>query len=156
MINLAPPDVRESAQIDISPELLIPEKLGIGEQYDLLQYVTENLDPNPIIIDADDLQNNPSSILRQYCQALGIPFNDSMLTWEKGDAITRDWIAAEYFLRINKLQTQGGFYEAALSSTCFQPSKPALSKDEMPEDVIRCIDKTMPTYQKMFENRLRP
>ncbi|XP_072028072.1 uncharacterized protein [Amphiura filiformis] len=96
-LNMMPPDVIPLIQMDQLPEGVMPPKLGLGELYDLLQYVTENIDPKPIVIDADDLQSNPSSIMRQYCEAIGISFQESMLTWEKGDEITRDWIAASEF-----------------------------------------------------------
>ncbi len=152
--NMMPPGAGP-VQFDQMPEVLIPSKLGLGELYDLLQYVTEHIDPKPIVIDADDLQSNPSSIMSQYCQAIGIPFQESMLTWEEGDDITQDWIASRDTILGNKLQS-GGYYDEALHSTCFKPLKPKRENDDLPDDVKRCIEKTMPLYDKMYEMRLRP
>ena len=43
------------------------------EHYDLWKYVKENLDPNPVIIDSDDLLSDPAVMMSKYCTALGIP-----------------------------------------------------------------------------------
>ena len=61
----------------------------------------ENMGQSSVIIDADDLQTNPASILCQYCEVIGIPFKESMLNWEAGDAITKDLIASSDLLRWN-------------------------------------------------------
>ena len=147
IVNMVPAAFR---QLDIFK----PTKFGLGEMYDLVQHVTEKLNQTPVIIDADDLQNNPVSIMRQYCEAIGVPFKESMLTWEAGDSITKDWIACDTFIRGNKLES-GGYYDEALKSTCFHPNKPLRNK-ELPEDVLACIDRVMPAYKKMYEMRLRP
>ncbi len=50
-----------------------PEPMHQGYQklYELVEYVKSTGEPHPIIIDADDLQKNPESIVKQYCQAVG-------------------------------------------------------------------------------------
>ena len=155
ILNMMPQEVRSFVKINELPEVMMPSKFGLGELYDLLEYVKENIDPNPVIIDADDLQNNPESILRQYCEAVGIPYKESMLRWEAGDRITSDWIAADSFLRGNKLDT-GGYYDKALDSTCFTGSGSPPARKDLTEDVLHCIDTVMPAYEKMYEMRLRP
>ena len=43
-----------------------------------------------VIVDADDLLENPEFVLRNYCEIAGLTFSDSMLNWEDGD-IPPEW-----------------------------------------------------------------
>ena len=43
---------------------------------------------NPIVINADDLSENPRKILTILCQNLNISFSEKMLKWPKGSRIT--------------------------------------------------------------------
>lgn len=61
------------------------EKLSPDPVFKLWKHVRENIDPNPIVIDADDLQTHPEQILRKYCENVGIPFKKEYLQWEKSD-----------------------------------------------------------------------
>ena len=46
----------------------------VKEQYDLWMHVKENLDSNPVVIDADDLLTKPKETLSAYCAAVGLPY----------------------------------------------------------------------------------
>ncbi|XP_072023268.1 uncharacterized protein [Amphiura filiformis] len=108
----------------------------------------------PVIVDADDLQNHPASILRQYCEAVGIPYNDSLLQWEAGDdIIKKNWYVSKTLMLGN---TIGNYYGAALSSTKFNPaSEPPLTA-EIPQVVVRLSEQDMPYYKELYDMRLRP
>ncbi|XP_072051685.1 uncharacterized protein [Amphiura filiformis] len=125
-------------------------------QYNLLKYVKENLDPNVVVIDADDLQSNPSSILRQFCQGVGIPYNDGLLKWPSDRDIIKTWKMSRISLQGSFLENEGGFYEVALKSTEFHPANPLPKRSELPKDIQEVADKSMESYDKMREMCLKP
>ncbi|XP_072018881.1 uncharacterized protein [Amphiura filiformis] len=139
-----------------APECMFPSKYGFMEQFELYQYIKANVDPSPIILDADDLLSNPKSVVEQYCSGVGIPFSDSLLEWPSSIDVIKKWKAARSLLHINMLQQTGGFLDAALHSSRFNPPKEMPSVTELPEDVIPCVEASMPCYQQMYEMRLKP
>ncbi|XP_072051783.1 uncharacterized protein [Amphiura filiformis] len=147
-------DINAVSLVDMLKALHQPDQFEM--QYNLLKYVKENLDPNVVVIDADDLQSNPSSILRQFCQGVGIPYNDSLLKWAGDRDIIRTWIISRISLQGNYLENEGGFYEVALKSTQFLPSKPLPKRSELPKDIQEVADQSMQSYAKMKEMCLKP
>ena len=129
-------------------------KYGYGEQHDLIKYLRERKQP-VVIIDADDLQENPESILRQYCKAVNIPFQDSYLKWESGIHLLRNWHVCKSFLYYG-IGGDVGYWETAIDSTHFLPPRPLSSKGDLPEDFWEIIDSVMPYYQYMYDLRLKP
>ncbi|XP_072051781.1 uncharacterized protein [Amphiura filiformis] len=125
-------------------------------QCNLLKYVKENLDPNVFVIDADDLQSNPSSILSQFCQGVGIQYNASLLKWPSDRDIMKTWKMSRISLQGNYLENEGGFYEVALKSTQFLPPKPLPKRSELPKDIQEVADKSMQFYKQMREMCLKP
>ncbi len=134
----------------------VPKKFGYGELYDLMVHVRDELGQTPIIIDADDLQANPASILRQDCDLIGVKFSELLLHWEAGDNITDTWIASKIVLRGNKMEDGGGYFEGALRSTGFLPPKEMPSRDQIDADLLPLIDQYMPIYEKMYSMRIKP
>ncbi|XP_070573622.1 uncharacterized protein [Ptychodera flava] len=69
-------------------EMLVDLCIEIGEMvaiYKLYKYVTEELGHRPIVVDSQDLVNAPRETLEKYCEATGLPFNESFLNWEPGN-----------------------------------------------------------------------
>ncbi|XP_072018501.1 uncharacterized protein [Amphiura filiformis] len=137
------------------PKYAVPGRFGYGELYDLIVHVQENLGQTPIVIDADDLQANPLSILRQYCHFLGVEFKESMLRWEAGDEIVDTWVASKIIQQGTKMDG-GGFYEDAFRSTEFHPPKELPSREQIDPDLLPLIDQCMPVYDKVYSMRIRP
>lgn len=48
-----------------------------------------------ILIDLEDLVNNPEHTMEQYCRESGLPYDKKMLTWSPG--IVEDWTEFEYY-----------------------------------------------------------
>jgi hypothetical protein len=64
------------------------------------------------VIDADDLLDNPSAILEQFCQSVGIEYSPSMLNWNNDEDHAH---AKEAF------EKWRGFHEDAINSTELKP-----------------------------------
>ena len=141
----------EDVKLNELPESAIPPGYFFKESYDLLQYVKEHYEPNPVIIDADDLLENPAGMLKAYCQAVGIPYIDDLLEWESGDAIAHTWMIPRKLLKVNKIL---GFYDNAFGCTRFNKPGRMPSRDDLLKDELICVDSIMGYYEEMYAQRL--
>lgn len=61
-----------------------PAEAGFVELHGLWKRLTD-AGLKVTIVDADELLLNPSGIMKSYCESTGIlPYNEEMLTWQKG------------------------------------------------------------------------
>lgn len=58
--------------------------IGLEQQNKIFDYVINNIDNKPLVIDANDLRNNPETTLKIACKKLNIEFTEKMLQWPKG------------------------------------------------------------------------
>lgn len=87
------------------------EDLGFVQQAEIFDWVRARSGSIPPVIDASDVLQNPERILRLLCTAVGIEFDESMLSWLPGLRET-DGVWARYW------------YGEVAKSTSFQPYKP--------------------------------
>ena len=70
-------------------EYFDPKEGGFKEMFELYRFIAANKDSNPIIVDADDLLEDPEGTMRAYCEGIGVRFDKKMLEWEPGPV--PDW-----------------------------------------------------------------
>ncbi|XP_063955573.1 uncharacterized protein LOC135154190 [Lytechinus pictus] len=123
------------------------------QQHRLWKYVQQNLDPHPIIIDATDLATNPREILKGFCDAVGFPYSDSLLQWSPSHEFPNNFVTAGE----NLSKTMAVFYSSALSSTHFNAPtvQGSLPRDQLTDDIIKCVDYSMPFYREMYGERMQ-
>lgn len=63
--------------------------IGCHQLYDLYQKTIEVCNSQPVIIDADDLENNPGKTVSSYCQAIDIMFIEEAMRWEA--SLPEEW-----------------------------------------------------------------
>ncbi|KAJ8050386.1 Branched-chain-amino-acid aminotransferase-like protein 2 [Holothuria leucospilota] len=116
------------------------------------QYVRNTIDPNPVVIDTDDLQNFPEQILRKYCEAVGIPFKTTYLKWDSGKETLK---GVNGPLRL--VSDQADVFVNAASSSCFLPvtSQPP-SFESLTSDAQKYCSSLLPGYQEMYLSRIKP
>ena len=61
-----------------------PEDIGLPQQVELFEELTEAKGKPPTVIDAGDFLKAPEAYLRAICEDVGVPFMDCMLTWPSG------------------------------------------------------------------------
>ncbi|XP_020903462.2 branched-chain-amino-acid aminotransferase-like protein 2 [Exaiptasia diaphana] len=114
---------------------------GFQELYHLYQFVTEHLDLNPVVVDADDLLDNPSKVLKNYCKAVGIRYEASMTSWEPGP-----WTHSNPGFCL-------GWHTSVEKSSGFTPrvkkQDGVLQEQEFPEEVVKVIKEATPYYNKL-------
>ena len=98
------------------------EDLGFVQQAEIFDFVREHTNAMPPIVDANDVLQNPERILRLLCDAVGVEFSESMLSWPPGLRDT-DGIWAKYW------------YGEVARSTSFEPYRPR--HDEIPKHLRR-------------------
>ncbi len=142
---------------EVSVKNGLPKGFAFKESFDLYNHICRNYREKPIVIDADDLCRSPEAILKKYCEILGLPFSEAMLSWKSKDSISSRWHCAPSLSMLNSYM---GTYARALRSTHFiskcETNSEAVSNTELPDDVIECSEHSEPYYQSLYELRLEP
>ena len=118
---------------------------GVRQTYELYK-VVQQIDPNPLVLDADDLLENPKEMMQLYCSSTGLPFTENMLTWEPGEI--EEWKLFPNYL---------AWYRTAMYSSGFIKPKPSApeSLSEYPKIVEECIEESLPYYEALYRIRVR-
>lgn len=115
------------------------EDLGFVQQAEIFDWVRARSGSIPPVIDASDVLQNPERILRLLCTAVGIEFDESMLSWLPGLRET-DGVWARYW------------YGEVAKSTSFQPYKPR--EGIVPDRVHELHEQCREYYERLYEYRL--
>jgi hypothetical protein len=116
------------------------EDIGVLQQLDIFEYVSELCGRIPPVIDAAEFLKAPESQLRALCAELDIAFTPRMLSWPPGPR-AGDGVWAPYW------------YEAVLRSTGFEPYR--ARECHVPPEHNAIIDRVMPAFEVLRERRLQ-
>ncbi|KAM0349382.1 hypothetical protein ACHAPU_003791 [Fusarium lateritium] len=92
----------------------MPNEAGYKELVRFFDYlIKENIvdKDNLVVIDADDLLDNPEKTIRLYCEKTGIDFRPEMLEWNEADC---DYATAAF-------QKWNGWHNDAIKSSALRP-----------------------------------
>ncbi len=112
------------------------EDLGLPQQVELFERY------GGPVVDAADVLRDPRGILVLLCDALGIAFDDAMLSWPAGPRAT-DGVWAPHW------------YAGVEASTGFAPYSPG-SGDPLPDHLYPLLERCRPYYDALAAYRLRP
>lgn len=80
--------IREPEKTILSHAVMNPDvtrdEIGYELEFKLFEKVAEVTGQTPVLIDADELENDPAGITRAYCEAVGIAFIEESMSWEPG------------------------------------------------------------------------
>jgi hypothetical protein len=116
------------------------EDLGFGQQTEIFTFVREQMGRVPPVIDAADVLRDPRRVLGRLCEAVGIAFQESMLSWPPGARDTDGVWAKHWYAEVEK-------------STGFRPYQP--KHIELPLHLQSLCDQCQPHYDLLFAQRLR-
>lgn len=114
--------------------------LGFIQQAEIFDFVRARTSSAPAVIDARDVQENPKRILRLLCDAIGVEFSDSMLSWPAG-------------LRESDGVWASHWYGEVAKTTSFRPYRPREAK--IPAHLQEIHDRCRECYDRLCEYRLR-
>ena len=121
-------------------EPLLPDT-GFPQQVEIFEFIRQSTGSICPVVDAADLLANPRLILGRLCAALGVEFQESMLSWPPGSRET-DGIWARHW------------YNAVEKTTGFQPYVP--KNKPMPENLGALYDQCLPFYEQLAAYRVKP
>ena len=135
--------IRDPAEVLVSFAKVQPEvdlaETGLPQQVRLFEHVVRTTGRVPPVVDARDVQTAPRPALQAVCQALDVPFDPAMLTWDAGPRPT-DGVWARYW------------YAAVERSTGFHPHRPAT--DPVPARLAPLLDRCRPLYDHLARHRI--
>lgn len=115
------------------------EDFGLARQAEFFEREAERLGQAPPVVDANDVLTNPEGVLSKLCDALGIPWDTAMLSWEAG-----------------RRETDGPWsphwYAAVEASTGFGPPEDA--RVDLPDDARRLADECRSYYERLARHRI--
>jgi hypothetical protein len=115
------------------------EETGMPQQLDLFEQVRQQSDRVPPVLDARDVLEDPRRMLRLWTEALGVPFEERMLSWPSGARDTDGAWARHWYDRVNE-------------STGFRPYQ---HRDyELPERLRGLYEACMECYEHLYAHRL--
>ena len=114
--------------------------LGFMQQAEIFDFVRTRTNSIPPVVDAKDVQENPERTLRLLCDATGVDFSESMLSWPPGLRET-DGVWASYW------------YGQVAKTTSFRPYHPNDAK--VPGRFRDIYDRCREGYEHLYEFRLR-
>lgn len=109
------------------------QDVGYALHSELLQYL-EGIGRKPIVLDSRKVLENPAGMFQSLCREMGIPFDESMLSWEKG-AIPEDGVWAKYW------------YHSVHQSTGFEARPPG--NDPFPDHLKPLLEECLPYYEEL-------
>jgi hypothetical protein len=137
--------IRDPAEVIISyikknndPTL---EDIGFVQQAEIFDRVCADIGAVPPVVDARDVLEDPAKILRLLCEAIGVEFTDSMLSWPPGLRET-DGIWAKHW------------YGEVANSTGFRKPRPK-APATVPQRLRSIYDRSRAFYDRLYEHRLR-
>ncbi|WP_371224794.1 HAD family hydrolase [Roseovarius sp. 2305UL8-3] len=107
--------------------------IGFVQQAELFNQLTD-AGSNPIVIDSHDIRDDPEKMLRRLCDALGLPWDASMLHWPAGGH-PQDGVWAAHW------------YGAVHRSTGFAAAEGDLPVLETDQQAL--CDAAMPAYEHL-------
>jgi hypothetical protein len=117
------------------------EDFGLERQAEFFEREADRFGHAPPVIDANDVLMNPQAVLSKLCEALGLPWDPSMLNWSPGRQPTDGPWAPHWYGAVEK-------------STGFGP--PETDRVDLPQEAQRLADRCRPYYERLAAYRLSP
>src|SRR5258706_192140 len=114
---------------------------GYPQQVEIFEYIQKKTGQASPVLDSRDILMNPRLILGKLCAALGVEFQETMMSWAPGLRAT-DGVWAKHW------------YNAAEKTTGFQPYTP--KNKPLPEHLRDLYEECLPYYEKLYSFRLPP
>ncbi len=127
------------ASYGVKRESVTADDIGFAKQKELYDKVVAINGHKPPVIDAKDVLINPRKVLLKLCAALGVVFDENMLSWPAGPRQSDGAWAPHWYHNVEK-------------STEFAPyqAKPVdLNKQQQ-----RVVDQSRPYYEEMYSHRI--
>jgi len=113
--------------------------VGYKKHLELVRYLDER-GRKPVIIDSKKMLQDPQSGLRKLCNAVGIPFDEAMMSWPAGPR-KEDGVWARHW------------YHSVHQSTGFKVYKPKTGP--FPEELKELLEECREAYEELLSYSVR-
>ncbi len=113
---------------------------GLPQQVEIFRRMQGETGKTPAVVDAHDLLADPPGMLSALCAALGIPFEERMLSWPPGPR-PEDGVWAPHW------------YQNVWKSTGFTPLES--SSEPLPAHLEPLLERCRPFYEELHAHRLQ-
>ncbi len=121
----------------------IESEWGVRDLYLLYQRICREIDPTPLVIDGQEICNDPAATLTKICNLVQIEYQESMLHWQKGDTLS---LSAEDQLSHTR------WHDTLRNSTGFIKKRPCVEIDcELSPEEIKMLKNATLYYERMRE-----
>ncbi|WP_226578763.1 sulfotransferase-like domain-containing protein [Acuticoccus sediminis] len=93
---------RVLASYDVKRENPTLSDIGFEQQKMIYDRVREMTGTDPVVIDSNDIRADPAGALRRLCEAIGLPFDEAMLSWPAGGHADDGVWAAHWYGAVHK------------------------------------------------------
>ncbi len=132
-----PRDMMTSLQVRLGE--FTAEETGLPQQLEIFESIRKREGRIPPVIDSRDVLTDPRRVIGLLTEALGVGFQQSMLSWEAGKRES-DGVWAHHW------------YDRVWESTGFAPYRPKTV--EVPEELEEVLHTIQPIYDRLYEERL--
>jgi hypothetical protein len=122
-------------------------EIGFDEQRALFDRLHDRHQHAPVVIDSDDLLEDPPAMVAKYCDAIGIPFIAEALSWEPGSRSEVLWYDGNDSIWHENLKNSDGLKA--------QPRK-HIDIDDLPPRLQSLYQDFLPHNHPQHAHRLRP
>lgn len=126
----------------INPEVQ-RDQIGFEALFELFEAVQEQTGEEPLLIDAEDLIEDPEGVIKAFCARMGIDFKSEALAWHPGTRA--EWQPSEQWHR--DASASSGFAAKPKSDYVDVDAHPVLGA---------YLDHHLPYYNKLRARRVRP
>ena len=121
-------------------------EIGFDEQRRLFDILYAKSGTVPVVVDSDDLLEDPPGMVSAWCDAVGIPYIESALSWEPGSRSEVLWYDGDDSIWHESLKNSDGLKP--------QPHRPA-NPDELPPRLKDFYHDFLAHYRHLHGVRLR-
>ena len=121
-----------------------PAEAGFKQLLELYQFIERHVHKNPVVVDAEDLLKFPSEIMQIYCEAVGLPFDKHMTSWQPGPVA--EWGPCT------------AWHDEVMKSSGFiaPPEKDTGHPSDLSPEVASAVEECMPYYEALAAKRIIP
>ena len=122
-------------------------EISFGPQQKLFDLLAERTGQTPPVLDSDDLLEDPQTMVRLYCEALGLEFKPEALSWEPGARTEVLWYDGNDDIWHASLRDSDGLRPI--------PRK-HVHPGDLPASLAQHYELFMGHYASLYKHRLRP
>ncbi len=90
------------------------QDIGFKKQFEIFNFIKNNIDSYPITIDSDDILKSPKEKIKNLCRELNIQYTDRMIKWPKGKRNSDGIWSAIWYEQVKNSSTFQNYIETNL------------------------------------------